>query len=70
MERIPVRSTTFSSVGYDRQTSVLELEFASGSIYQYAGVSHETFEEFMAAPSQGAFFNKNIAKVYSCKRVG
>jgi hypothetical protein len=38
MERTPVSSSNLVAVGYDPGSYTLEVEFHSGSIYQYSGV--------------------------------
>lgn len=70
MDRIPVSSSSISSVGYDSSSSVLEVEFANGSVYQYFGVPQNVFDDFMNASSKGQFFNFNIKDRYSTARAG
>ena len=60
MQREPVDSSTFASVGYDTIALLLELEFRSGEVYQYLGTPHSIHRELMAAESKGRFFNQNI----------
>jgi len=42
----------------------LEIEFLTGSIYQYFDVPETVHQELMAASSHGKFFNANIKGVY------
>ena len=71
MDRIPVGSTNLISVGYDDATSMLEAEFHKSGVYQYYGVPREIFDQLMAAPSKGSYFNAVIKKGgYACARVG
>jgi hypothetical protein len=60
MQREPVESSTLASVGYDKTQFLLELEFRSGELYQYAGPPDNIYRELMAAESKGRFFNQNI----------
>jgi len=60
MERIPVCSSDLASVGYDRETFTLEIEFKSGSIYQYFNVPYEVYEGLMNAISKGTYFQNHI----------
>ena len=60
MERKRVNASTIRSVGYDAGKQVLEIEFSSGSIVQYRGVSPEVHRRFMSAPSPGSFFRDQI----------
>jgi len=60
MQREPVESSTLASVGYDKTQFLLELEFRSGELYQYAGPPDRIYRELMVAESKGRFFNQNI----------
>lgn len=64
MEREFVNSSNLSSIGYDPDTETLEVEFNSGSVYQYYGVSEVLYEELMAAPSHGQFFHAYIRNCF------
>jgi hypothetical protein len=44
MQRIPVSSTDLRSVGYAPESSVLEIEFNSGGIYQYSRVPASVYQ--------------------------
>jgi hypothetical protein len=60
MERQPVKSTNVKSVGYDAEEKVLEVEFKSGGIYQYAGVQPEMYAELLEADSVGRFISQVV----------
>jgi hypothetical protein len=60
MDREPVQSSNLASVGYDISTSVLEIEFLNGGVYQYYGVPAQVHEGLMNAGSKGIYFNQNI----------
>jgi hypothetical protein len=64
-----VHSSAIHSVGYVRSGQLLEIEFNSGEIYQYLGVSEQVFRELLRAPSKGRFFRREIRGVYEYKRV-
>ena len=71
MNRIPVQSTNLASVGYEQETSTIEIEFVNGGIYQYYGVPVDIYEGLMAAGSKGTFFHQNIRTAgYSYAKVG
>ncbi len=71
MERNPVQSSNLSSVGYDANNMVLEIEFNSGGIYQYFGVPEHIFNELMSAGSKGTYFDQNIKKAgYTFNKIG
>ena len=70
MERTPVQSSSVSSVGYDRDSSTLEIEFLNGSVYQYFGVPESIFDGLMNAPSKGTFLDQFVKKAgYSYVRI-
>lgn len=69
MERKRVNASSIRSVGYDTGTQVLEVEFTSGSIVQYSGVSPEVHRRFINAPSPGSFFQDQIEENFPGKRI-
>ena len=60
MERTPVQSSNLASIGYEPDTSTLEIEFVTGSIYQYFGVPQAVYEELMNASSKGSYFYRQV----------
>lgn len=60
MERRPVESEALRSVGYDRRSRVLEIEFTSGVVYRYLGVPEQTHAALLQAGSLGGFFSEHI----------
>jgi hypothetical protein len=60
MKRVPVKSSTLVSVGYDEKGHVLEVEFKRAAVYQYLGVPNSLHEQLMSAPSKGKFFDQRI----------
>lgn len=69
MQRQYVNSSDIRSIGYDMLTTTLEIEFNSGGIYQYTGVSSTTYQLLMAASSHGKFFHANIKNKYPTTRI-
>ena len=68
MDRIPIASSNLVSVGYDKTSSTLEIEFKNG-IYQYSGVPENVYEDLMNASSAGRYLNINIKDGYPCEQV-
>ncbi|MBN3995180.1 MAG: KTSC domain-containing protein [Nostoc sp. NMS2] len=66
---LPVRSSMAIAVGYDRNEQILQVEFQSGSVYQYLGVDEDTWEDLHASDSVGSFFNQEIKGRYSSLQV-
>jgi hypothetical protein len=71
MERVPVESSHLATVGYEIETSTLEIEFKKSGIYQYFGVPQEIYEGLMAAGSKGQYFDQQIKKAgYPYTKIG
>jgi hypothetical protein len=68
MERIAVSSSMISSVGYDADTQVLEIEFNNTRIYQYLKVPSPIYEGLIQAESPGNYFNTEIRDNYEYQR--
>ena len=60
MRREPVESDALRSVGYDVDRRILEIEFASGTVYRYFEVPEAVYAGLMTAASHGAFFGEHI----------
>lgn len=69
MERTPVSSSNIASIGYDENSSTLEIEFHNGSVYQYFDVSQQVYDQFRHASSLGAFLASNIKGAFRYSRV-
>lgn len=64
VERRRLESSLIRSVGFDREQNILELELAGGRTYRYFGVPARIHRALLAAPSAGAFFNREIRERY------
>lgn len=60
--RVDVESLQIQSVGYSEKSSVLEIEFKGGGVYQYKNVSPKTYVDLLEAESVGRYFGQNIKK--------
>lgn len=69
MKRIDVVSSSLRSVGYDAASQTLEIEFNTGTVYQYTGVPSEVYEELIVAPSHGKYFAESIKDAYPYSRI-
>jgi hypothetical protein len=69
MKRQPVSSSAIVSVGYETGSHTLEVEFSSGTIYQYHDVETKIYRQFMQAPSKGRFLDLYIRDEYPFSRV-
>lgn len=69
MIRIPVDSSNISSIGFDEDSSTLEVEFHSGGVYQYFDVPLFIYEQFLGATSKGQYFAQHIKGYYRFVKV-
>ena len=70
MKRVPVSSSNLSSAGYDPESKVLEVQFKSGSVYQYMNVPELVHQGLMSAPSKGRYLDRLVKGAYRFRRVG
>ena len=64
MDRVPVSSSNISTVGYDANSSTLEIGFHHGGVYQYFGVPQGEYDALLNAASKGIYFNAYIRDRY------
>ena len=69
MSRTRLVSTMMASAGYDPTSRVLEIEFATGAVYQYVDVPFDVYQAMLDAPSPGQFFHGRIRGAFACHRV-
>lgn len=70
MKHINVKSSQVKSVAYDAKTNTLEVVFASGGAYTYAGVSPVEHAKLMGAKSIGSHLAQRIKGKYEFSKVG
>jgi hypothetical protein len=69
MERISVKSSNIAAVGYDLETSTLEVEFKNGGVFAYEGVPAKAVAELHASESIGKYLHSNIKPNHICRKV-
>jgi len=62
-------SKSVASAGYDEGTSVLEIEFSSGRIYQFDGVPKGVFDWLVRTQSKGSYVSRMINDRYPYRDV-
>jgi len=62
MERERVNSSNIAAIGHSAERSVLEVEFLSGSIYEYYDVPECIYHDLMNADSKGKYLNEFVKK--------
>jgi len=66
---IPVNSSTLAFIGYDPDSTILQIQFKDGSLYEYFDVSQHVYDGLCSANSKGSYASKNIYKVYRQNRI-
>lgn len=69
MDRILVNSSNLVSVGYEKETQALEVEFQSGNVYRYLNVPETMYQGLMTASSKGEYFHDHILKEFDFEEV-
>jgi hypothetical protein len=69
MKRVPVRSSSVASVGYDPESFILEIEFRNGGVYQYLKVPAAAHRLLFQAASIGEYVNNIIKPRFDAVRV-
>jgi KTSC domain len=59
-----MRSSVIEDFDFDAESNALTIHFTTGRIYRYRLVPAKVFRAFAAAPSKGAFFNRQIRERY------
>ena len=62
MKRQPVRSTSLKAVGYDATVQTLEIEYRSGRLVRYVGVSEPVYQALLALPGKALFVEQVLEK--------
>lgn len=69
MERVAVESKSLRSIGYDAETSELEVEFVTGRIYLFSGVPASVHDWLMRSAGKGSFFNRMIRERFQFRDI-
>lgn len=69
MELNDVTSSNIARIGYDADSSVLEIEFRNGHAYEYYDVPQFEYDNLMGADSKGKYADKNIYKAYRQQKI-
>lgn len=56
----PCESSNIAGFGYDLERHTLAVQFKSGDVWHYPGVSYDLAERFSEAASKGKFYYANI----------
>ena len=64
MKLVTVDSSMIHAVGFDEQTSELEVVFASGKIYHYTNVPKAVYKQLLSTESKGSFMKGCVIGMY------
>ncbi|MGD9875032.1 MAG: KTSC domain-containing protein [Kiritimatiellia bacterium] len=65
---VAIDSSLLEKVKYDSAAQTLTVVFDSGETYVYSGVPQTAYDELMAAPSKGAFFEAGIKNTFKSEK--
>ena len=68
-QRVLVDSACITSVAFDSEARVLQIEFTNGLVYDYLGVPAAVGSDLLSAPSKGAFVTRFIRGRFAFRRV-
>lgn len=69
MDMLAVDSSNIASVGYDEDSSTLQIEFKNGGVYQYFDVGEDLFKGLRDADSPGGFLAEQIKGSFRFSKV-
>lgn len=56
-------------MGYDESTKILEIEFQTGLVYQYAGVPPKVYRELIRSDEIGKYFIDKVRNRFRTKQI-
>lgn len=62
MERTVVHSSSIRALGFSEDGNVLEVEFQTGTVYEYEGVPRAIYDALLGAASKGQYFDRAVRK--------
>ena len=65
----PCESSNIKARGYNEGQRILGVEFASGALWQFAGVPLGTWERWLEATSAGSFFANHIRGKFAGRKL-
>ena len=69
MARVDLQSISLNAATYLDQSAFLELEFRSGAIYRYLGVSEQLYQELLSAESKGRYYNQHLRNRFTYAKI-
>jgi KTSC domain-containing protein len=69
MNRTAIASPGIAQVGYEEGSEILEIEFASGKIFQFFNVPLNLFNQLMDSSHKERYYETNILERFPYKRI-
>ncbi|MBU3185630.1 KTSC domain-containing protein [Clostridium estertheticum] len=69
MQRVKVSSSNIHSIGYELTSNILEVQFLTGSVYQYYNVPSLIHSSLMSASSHGSYLAAHVKGAYRYKQI-
>lgn len=66
MHMVRINSRAIRAVGYDPGSRRMKIVFAAGHDYDFCAVPPRVYENLLASPSKGRFYNEHIKGRYPC----
>jgi hypothetical protein len=60
---------TIQSIGYEITKQILEVEFCTGDVFAYDGVTYPIYRALMTARSRNKYFERHIMNNYPNRRI-
>lgn len=68
MQRKRVKSSNIRSVGYDKATKILEVEFKNRAVYRYEKVTPKVYDRLMLSESVGSELHRSIIPFFKASK--
>jgi len=69
INRVGVKSSSIKSIGYDKESRTLEVEFSSGQLYRYHDFPAKAHSALIDADSVGKYFTQHIKPKFTAHKV-
>lgn len=64
-----VRSSNIAALGYDDAKQILAVQFMSGEVFHYAGISDDLATQLLQAESIGKFYHSTIRGKFQAQKM-
>lgn len=64
-----INSTMINKAVYNFSNQSLKIQYSSGEVYEYQGVTEDVYESFCKSESQGKFLNEQIKNKFEYSKL-